>query len=106
MEVHAAHVALQRAALALRAGAPVEAATLARRHAGAARRAQNAALLAMLGLVEAEALDALGQGREARAARLDSLRWARYGFGSDEAVRERQGEIATLAPPAAGVPGT
>ena len=95
--VHAAHVGLQRAALALRRGDAAEAAALARRHGRAALDGQNAALRAALGLIEAEALELQGRGRAARAVRLDSLGWARYGFGSDE-VRARLEEIAALAP--------
>ncbi len=97
-EIHAAHVGLQLAALALRRGDAREALALARRHARAAGRGQNAALLASLGLIEAEALALMGRGRGARAARLDSLGWARYGFGPVEEVRARMREIAALAP--------
>ena len=35
---------------------------------------------------------------EARAVRLDSLGWARYGFGAEAVVRARMSEIASLAP--------
>ena len=97
MAINAAHVGLQRAALALRRGDAEAAIEIARRHRAAARDGQNAALLAALGLIEAEALDLQGRGRAARAARLDGLGWARYGFGSDE-VRERVAEIAALPP--------
>ena len=105
-EIHAAHVGLQQAALALRHGEPREALGIARRHRAAAGRGQNAALLATLGLVEAEALLRLGRAREARRTQIDSLGWARYGFGSEEAVRERLAEIASLPPAAAGEPGS
>ena len=49
-------------------------------------------------MVKAEALDVLGRGDEADEVRLDSLGWARYGFGSDAEVRARAREIAALAP--------
>ena len=51
-----------------------------------------------------------GRERRARAARLDALGWARYGFGSQDAVRERLEEIASLpaepSPEAAGELGS
>ena len=97
-EIHAAHVGLQLAALALSRGEPRAALALARGHRRAAERGRNAALLATLGLIEAEALRLMGQERRARVVHLDSLGWARYGFGSDEEVRARVGEIAALAP--------
>ena len=97
--VHEAHVDVQRAALALRRGAPAEALTLARGGEDAAERGQNAALLATLGFIEAEALDRLGRESEARAARMDGLGWAGYGFGPAEAVRARLGEVASLGRP-------
>lgn len=96
--IHGAHVALQRAAIALRRGEPEVAFFLAQAGREPAYQAENAALLASLGMIEAEALALMGYGREARAARLDSLGWARYGFGSDDAVRARREEIASLAP--------
>jgi hypothetical protein len=94
--LHRAYVATQLAAFALAEGLPEEA--LARTAAAlpAARAAQNAALLATLQLMQAEALDALGRPDEAAALRLDSLGWARYGFGSDRTVRLKLGEIAAL----------
>ena len=95
---HEAHVAVQRAALALRRGAPERALALAREREAAARDGQNAALLATLLMIEAEALERLDQPERAQRARLDSLRWARYGFGPDEAVRARLAEIAALGP--------
>ncbi|MDH3264392.1 MAG: DUF2927 domain-containing protein [Paracoccaceae bacterium] len=102
-EVQAAHVAMQLAAFALSAGHAEEVIALANRHAPVALRAENAALLATFMLVKAEALDMLGRSEEARAVRLDSLGWARYGFGSEAEVRMRVLEIAALRPRA--VPG-
>jgi len=54
--------------------------------------------LSTLMLLQAEALDLTGQSAAAQAVRLDSLGWARYGFGSDSAVRARMREIAALSP--------
>jgi len=97
-EVQAAHVAMQLAAFALSSGRPELVIALADRHMPVARRSENAALLASLALAKAEALEMLGRPREAEAVRLDSLGWARYGFGSEGEVRLRMGEIAALRP--------
>jgi hypothetical protein len=40
----------------------------------------------------------LGKTDAARDLRLDSVGWARYGFGSDWAVRAKMQEIASLNP--------
>lgn len=99
--VHLAHIDMQMAAFALSAGQPEEALRLVDRDLPAVTRAENAALLATLLMMKSEALAMLGRVSEARSARLDSLGWARYGFGSDELVRARMAEIAALAPPTA-----
>ncbi|AJE47646.1 DUF2927 domain-containing protein [Celeribacter indicus] len=93
---HAGHVALQLAALALSDGNYTRAEQLAASAVPAARDAENAALLASLLLTQAAALDQLGRPGEARAVRLDSLGWARYGFGSDTTVQDRVAEISAL----------
>jgi hypothetical protein len=98
-EVHLAHVDMQLAAFALSAGHFEESLALARRAQAAARASENAALLASLQMVQAEALDRLGQPSAAATVRLDSLGWARYGFGDEIRVRARLAEIAALAPP-------
>lgn len=97
-EIQAAHVAMQFAAFALSAGRAEEAIAITDRHAPVALRAENASLLATFLLVKAEALDMLGRDDEARAVRLDSLGWARYGFGSEAEVLMRVREIAVLRP--------
>ncbi len=97
-DVHLAHVEMQLAAYALSAGQPERALTLIDRNLPAARQTQNAALLASLQMIRAQSLDMLGRTEAARAARLDSLGWARYGFGPEEVVRARLSEIAVLAP--------
>src|SRR3990167_8739416 len=94
--IHAAHVDMQLAALALSSGQAEQAIGFADRAIPVVQRAENAALLATLMLIKAEALDSLGQAAEAKALRLDSLGWARYGFGSEQHVRARMSEIAAL----------
>ena len=96
--IHAAHVAVQMAAQALSAGAPGRAIALADRYARVALEAQNARLLASLLMIKSQALEVLGRDEEARVVRLDSLGWARYGFGAEAEVRRREREIAALAP--------
>ena len=64
----------------------------------AVTRSENAALLASLLMIKAEALDLTGDPVQAQALRLDSMGWARYGFGPDEEVRTRLTEIAVLSP--------
>ncbi len=98
-EAHVAHVDMQLAAFALSAGHPAEARLLARGAQPAARATQNAALLSSLKMVEAEALERMGRGTEAERVRLDSLGWARYGFGSDDAVRSRLADVSALGRP-------
>ncbi|MFT5625195.1 MAG: hypothetical protein ACI8Z0_001696, partial [Lentimonas sp.] len=63
-----------------------------------ARDHQNAALLATLMMFKAEALMLQGNKAEAEAVRLDSLGWARYGFGGDVFVQARLNEIRALRP--------
>ncbi len=98
-EVHIAHIDMQMAAFALSANQPDHALALADRAVGPAYRAQNGALLASILMLRATALQALGRDAEAQADRLDSLGWARYGFGTDEEVRARLAEIASLGAP-------
>ena len=49
-------------------------------------------------MIKAEALALLGRDAEAQLVRLDSLGWARYGFGSDDEVGARLMEIAAISP--------
>lgn len=63
-----------------------------------AMRHENAALLATALLLKAEALELLGQFATANTVRLDSLGWARYGFGPEWAVQSKMREIADLRP--------
>jgi hypothetical protein len=96
--IHIAHVDMQLAAFSLSAGRPREALELTDRALPAATRAENAALLATLQMVRAEALEQLGRTAEAGPVRLDSLSWGRYGFGSNAAVGARLSEVASLSP--------
>jgi hypothetical protein len=48
-------------------------------------------------MIRSEAYGSIGRDDLAREARLDSLGWARYGFGTDAMVRARQSDIAGLA---------
>ena len=96
--LHRAYAASQLAAFAIAQGRAEEALRLVGAHQEIAARHENAALLATLMMLRAEALDLLGRGAEAEAVRLDSLGWARYGFGSDWAVRAKLREIGSLNP--------
>ena len=95
---HAAHVAAQLAAHAIRGQDGDRALALLQGQADVARRGENAALLASIQLLRAEALDLTGRSPAATSVRLDSLGWARYGFGPDWAVRAKLNEIAALRP--------
>lgn len=95
--VRSAHIDMQLAAFALTDGEFAQALALTDRAIPVVRGAENAALLATLLMINAEANAALGRMDQAKAARLDSLGWARYGFGSDAQVRARLSDISGLA---------
>jgi hypothetical protein len=96
-DVRTAHAAVHMAAVALAAGEHAIAVQLARAHVAGARAGQNAVLMAGLRSIEAEALLELGEIDAAREARVDSLRWARYGLGDgDGALAREQAQIAAL----------
>lgn len=97
-DLHRAYVATQLAAFTVSQGRGTEALALIAPHVETARENENAALLSTLLLLRAEALDLENRPAEAQAVRLDSLGWARYGFGSDWAVRAKLREIASLNP--------
>ncbi len=97
MALQAAHADMQLAAFALTQGRIDEALARVSSALPAAERAENAALMATLLLMRAEALELGGRNTEAAAARQSALGWARYGFGSDADVRRRQTEITGLA---------
>ena len=96
--LHRAYVASQLAAYAISSGRPDDALYLLTPHLTTAARHENAALLATLMMLRAEALDLAGRPTEGRKVRLDSLGWARYGFGSEWAVRAKLREIGSLSP--------
>jgi Protein of unknown function (DUF2927) len=97
-QLHRAYITTQTSAYAIVSG---DGATALKQIAPAlpvAQRAENASLLASLMLLQAEAYDLEGQSDKARSVRLDSLGWARYGFGSDWSVKAKMREIAALNP--------
>lgn len=96
--LHQAYVAAQLAAYSLAAGDGASALRRINARLPDVTTSENAALLATLLMMKAEALELTGQMTEARAIRLDSLGWARYGFGPDWAVRAKEREIAALNP--------
>ncbi len=96
--LHRAYVASQLAAYSISAGNAREALYIITPHIETAARHENAALLATLLMLRAEALELSGRVTEGRDVRLDSLGWARYGFGSDWAVRAKLREIGSLNP--------
>lgn len=95
--VHLSHALMQLAAIALATGQAAQAVNLADQALPLARSSQNAALLATLQMIKSEGLFLLGRTTEAEALRLDSLPAARYGFGTEQEVRQRASEIAALA---------
>ena len=96
--VHQAYVGLQLAAFALLAGDAAAVHSIASRHIDTAFEHENASLLASLLMFRAEALELEGRVSEAEVVRVDSLAWARYGYGSLEAIRAREREISQLNP--------
>ncbi len=96
--LHRAYVASQLASHAISQGNGVRALSLANPAIHVAKEHENAALLSTLMLLRAEALELTGRSSEAQNVRLDSLGWARYGFGSEWAVRAKMREISTLNP--------
>ena len=94
--IHFAHVATQMAAFALTAGEYETAIKMADEAIPAAEKAENAAVLATLMLLKAQALEELGQESAAKALRVDASGWGRYGFGDDAKLRGRMQEIRSL----------
>ena len=98
MELHEAHVGMQLAAFALSSGDAPQVLNLTNRFAPVAQTGQNAALLATLLAIRAEALDMVGRPDEAASVREEAFGWARYGFGAEDSIRMRMDEIAALRP--------
>jgi hypothetical protein len=96
--VQTAHVSTQMAAFALSSGQADSAINIVNEAIPATRASQNAALLATLLMIKAEALEFQGRHSEASIVRLDSLGWGRYGFGAEPNVRARLAEIKALVP--------
>ena len=97
-QIHAAHIAVQQSAFALAAGDAETTIRLTNATMNVAEQHQNAALLSTLMMFKAAALEMRGDIAQAESLRLDSLGWARYGFGSDANVQARLDEIAALRP--------
>ena len=97
-ELHQARLRPRMAAQAIAQGQPDRALAQLDPVPEIAARHENAALLATALMMQAEALDLAGQFDAAAAVRLDSLGWARYGFGPDWAVRAKLQEVAGLRP--------
>ncbi|MEQ9693502.1 DUF2927 domain-containing protein [Shimia sp. SDUM112013] len=97
-ELHRAFVATQLSAYKISAGRGNEALSIITPQLDVAARSENAALLSTLMLLQAESLELSNRAQEAETVRLDSLGWARYGFGPDWAVRAKLREIAALSP--------
>lgn len=96
--LHRAYVATQLSAFAITKGDGATALRLIAPHVATAQRNENAALLSTLLLLRSEALELENRLQEARSVRLDSIGWARYGFGPEWAVRAKLREIASLNP--------
>lgn len=96
--IHSAHIAVQLAAFTLISRNPEATIAITNPAIETARVHQNAALLSLLMMFKAEALDLQGDTADATALRMDSLGWALYGFGDRDEVIDRLNEIASLAP--------
>ncbi len=95
-EVHAAHIDMNLAVQALASGQYDMVMDLTARARPLAQRTENAALLASLSFLRAEAMERMGNNELAQRLRLDSMAAARYGFGSQAAAQARIDEIARL----------
>ena len=96
--IQEAHVALQIAAFQLSAGRADVAVALVDGNLAIVRQTEHAALLSLLLLVKAEALELLNRPDDARAVQREALAWARYGFGDEDEIRNRASEILAISP--------
>ncbi|WP_170400251.1 DUF2927 domain-containing protein [Ruegeria arenilitoris] len=97
-EVHQAYITTQTAAYALAQGKGPEVLPELDKAIDVMTRAENASQLATLLLLKSEALNQAGRTAQARSVRLDSLAWARYGFGSETVVRSLMQDVAEGPP--------
>ena len=96
--LHRAYIAAQLAAYTLISGDAEATISITSAAIPVARQYQNAALMSLLMMFQAEALDLQGNTDAGMALRLDSLGWGLYGFGTRSEVVDRLNEIASLAP--------
>lgn len=96
--LHRAYIAAQLAAYTLISGDAEATISITEAAIPVARQYQNAALMSLLMMFQAEARDLQGDTDAGMAVRLDSLGWALYGFGTRSEVVDRLNEIASLAP--------
>ncbi|WP_380052595.1 DUF2927 domain-containing protein [Falsihalocynthiibacter sp. SS001] len=92
-----AHIGMQLAGFALIDGNANAAISIADRHIDDAYAQENGALFATLLMIKSEALRLAGRTTEAKSVWLDSIGWARYGFGDITSIQRRQAEIVGLA---------
>ncbi|WP_045390286.1 DUF2927 domain-containing protein [Falsirhodobacter sp. alg1] len=97
-DIHASHVDMQMAAFALSSGQADAALMLTDVAIPAARKSENASLLATLLMIRSEALRLSGDKSGAAAARRESLGWGRYGYKNDAELRSRLAEVQALSP--------
>lgn len=97
-ELQRAHIAIQTSAYELSRGRGPETLPELEQAISTMTRAENASMLATLLLLKSEALKQAGRPEQARAVRLDSLGWARYGFGSELVVRSLMQDVAMRTP--------
>ncbi len=91
-----AHVEMHLAAQALASGQDAIVLRLTQSAIEPARRSENGALVATLMLLRAQALERTGRVAEAERLRRESLPYALFGFGSQEAADSRRAEIKAL----------
>lgn len=97
-DIHKAQVASRIASYALRNGNPSLALEYIDPSLPAATKGENAALMATLMLLRSEALSQMGMATDARAAWMESLGWARYGFGSERELKQRLSLLTGFSP--------
>ena len=95
--LHRAFAASHLASYALVEGHPQAALDLLEPSINIVMLHENATLLVTLMLLKAEALEMLDRSAEARSVRLDSLLWARYGFGTEQAWNRKRRDISRLS---------